>query len=79
MSTRYLSIKEVAGVLSISEKTVYKMVKSNLIPGHFKLGSMHFIDEEVFRARLKALATDKAKKTFSIIHQTCVDKHGLMK
>jgi excisionase family DNA binding protein len=77
MATRYLSVKEVGVILSISSKTVYKKIDAGEIPGHFMLGSMHFIDEEEFRNGLKALAT-KPKKTASISHQTR-DTHGLMK
>jgi excisionase family DNA binding protein len=72
---RYLSVKEVAALLNISIKTVYK--KLNVIPGYFNLGGMHFFDEEEFEIGLKALVT-KAKQTASQFHQTR-DKHGLMK
>lgn len=75
MATRYLSVKEVAAILNISNKTVYK--KLDIIPGYFNLGGMHFFDEEEFFKGLKALAT-KPKKTASIIHQTR-DPHGLLK
>jgi len=76
MATRYLSVKEVASILNISIKTVYK--KLDIIPGYFNLGGMHFFDEEELRTGLKALAT-KPKRTTSTIHQTRADKHGLMK
>ncbi len=56
MNTQYFSIKEVAAILGISSKTVYKMVVKNQIPGHFKLGSIHFIDKEIFQLHLKKLA-----------------------
>ena len=75
MATRYLSVKEVATILNISIKTVYK--KLDIIPGYFNLGGMHFFDEEELRIGLKDLAT-RSKKTSSKIHQTR-DKHGLMK
>jgi len=76
MATRYLSVKEVATILNISIKTVYK--KLGLIPGYFNLGGMHFFDEEELRAGLKALAT-RPNKTTSQSHQARTDRHGLMK
>lgn len=75
MATRYLSVKEVATILNISIKTVYK--KLAIIPGYFNLGGMHFFDEEELRIGLKDLAT-RSKKASSKFHQTR-DKHGLMK
>ena len=75
MATRYLSVKEVASLLNISIKTVYK--KLGLIPGYFNLGGMHFLDEEELLNGLKKLAT-RPNKTALINHQTR-DKHGLMK
>jgi len=75
MRTRYLSVKEVAALLNISEKTVYK--KLGIIPGYFNLGGMHFFDEEELLNGLKLLATS-SNRTTSRIHQTR-DKHGLMK
>ena len=75
MATRYLSVKEVATLLNISSKTVYK--KLDLFPGYFNLGGMHFFDEEELLKGLKALAT-KPNKTALSNHQTR-DKHGLMK
>jgi len=75
MTTRYLSVKEVASLLNISIKTVYK--KLGVIPGYFNLGGMHFFDEEELHKGLKLLAT-RSNKTASQIHQTR-DKHGLMK
>jgi len=72
--TRYLSVKEVAAILNISIKTVYK--KLAIIPGYFNLGGMHFFDEEELRTGLKQLAT-KPNKTTSKFHHTR-DKHGLM-
>lgn len=75
MDTRYLSVKQIAAILNISVKTVYK--KRDKIPGYFNLDGMHFFDEEEFRLGLKALAK-APKKTASISHQTR-DTHGLMK
>ena len=75
MTTSYLSVKEVAAMLNISIKTVYK--KLGVIPGYFNLGGMHFFDEEELRNGLKQLATGP-KKIASKFHQTH-DKHGLMK
>jgi transcriptional antiterminator len=77
MATHYLSVKEVASILNISIKTVYK--KLDLIPGYFNLGGMHFFDEEELHKGLKALAT-KPKRTTSQFHQSRTDdRHGLLK
>jgi transcriptional antiterminator len=73
--TRYLSVKEVAEILNISSKTVYR--KFRIIPGYFNLGGMHFFDEEEFRNGLKKLATDTSKTT-SIVQTTRTDTHGLL-
>lgn len=73
--SHFLAIKEVAALLKIDVKTVYKLAKQGEIPGHFKIGSIHFIDEEVFFAELKKRATQKPTKQ---IHQTRPDRHGLM-
>lgn len=78
--SKYLSVKEVSSILKIDKKTVYKLIYAGEVPGHFKLGSLHFVDEEVFRNGLKSLATQK-KQTVPF-HQTrkiVEDKHGLMK
>lgn len=73
--THYLSVKEVAEILHISPKTVYK--KLEYIPGYFKLGGIHFFDEEELLLGLKKLATKP--KTVSTSHQTRTDPYGLMK
>lgn len=57
--TRYLSVKEIASIVRISEKTIYKLIIKGEIAGHFKLGSIHFVDEEVFMTDLKSRATTK--------------------
>lgn len=73
---KYLSVKEVAEMLNISSKTVYK--KLEFIPGYFNLGGMHFFDEEELISGLKKMATCQ-KKTSSVFHQSRGDRHGLMK
>jgi hypothetical protein len=76
--TRYLSAKEVATILNISVKTVYK--KLDFIPGYFNLGGMHFFDEEEFRNGLKILATQKKQTVpFQQTRTAVQDKHGLLK
>jgi hypothetical protein len=76
--TRYLSAKEVATILKISVKTVYK--KLDCIPGYFNLGGMHFFDEDEFRSGLKSLATQKKQtEPFQDSHTRARDKHGLLK
>ena len=76
--TRYLSAKEVATVLNISVKTVYK--KLDCIPGYFNLGGMHFFDEEEFRNGLKILATQKKQTVpFQQTRTAVGDRHGLLK
>jgi excisionase family DNA binding protein len=74
--TRYLSVKEVAAIIRISEKTVYKLIVKGEIAGHFKLGSIHCIDEEVFLADLKDRATAK-RMTKKVTESR--DKHGLLR
>ena len=75
--SRFLVIKEVAAVLKIDIKTVYKLASKGELPGHIKVGSIHLIDEEVFFAELKRRATEKPTKQF---HQPRTDdRHGLMK
>ena len=76
-ASRFLAIKEVAALLKIDIKTVYKLAYKGEIPGHFKIGSIHFIDEEVFFAELKQRATQKPTKQFHQPHTD--DRHGLMK
>jgi len=73
--TRYLSVKEIAEILNISSKTVYR--KLGAIPGYFNLGGMHFFDEEEFRNGLKELATNKNKNT-SVSQPRTKDIHGLL-
>ncbi len=77
--TRYLSVKEVADILNISVKTVYK--KLDVIPGYFNLGGMHFFDEEILRSGLKSLATQPRKQTVPFQQSRTIreDKHGLLK
>lgn len=75
---RYLSVKEVATLLNISVKTVYKMKDQGVIPGHFQLGSMHFFDEEELLRGLKDLATQK-KTVIKFQHSRTDDRHGLLK
>lgn len=74
--TRYLSVKEIASIIRISEKTVYKLIIKGEIAGHFKLGSIHFIDEEVFMTDLKSRATTK-HLTKKVTESR--DKHGLLR
>ncbi|MBX7047310.1 MAG: helix-turn-helix domain-containing protein [Ignavibacteria bacterium] len=73
--TRYLSVKEVAEILNISSKTVYR--KLRIIPGYFNLGGIHFFDEEEFRNGLKQLATDTNRNT-SVSQPRKKDIHGLL-
>lgn len=76
--TRYLSAKEVATILNISVKTVYK--KLDCIPGYFNLGGMHFFDEDEFRSGLKSLATQKKQTMpFQTNRGKVKDTHGLLK
>lgn len=74
---KYLSVKEVAAILNISVKTIYK--KRDHIPGCINLDGMYLFDSEELLKGLKAKTTE-AKKTASKIHQTRTDdRHGLMK
>lgn len=74
---KYLSVKEVAKILSMKKNTVYEKINRGEIPGHFKLGGMHFFDEEELFKGLKSLVSDKAKTT-SIKPKQTVDRHGLL-
>lgn len=74
---KYLSVKEVAAILNISVKTIYK--KRDHIPGCINLDGMYLFDSEELLKGLKAKTTE-AKKTALKIHQTRTeDRHGLMK
>ena len=57
--SRYLSVKEVAALLKVSVKTVYK--KKRDLPGYFCLAGLHFFDEEIFVAELKKLALNSTQ------------------
>lgn len=76
--TRFLSVKEVAAILRIHERTVRKKIYAGEIPGHFMLSSMHFFDEEEFYLGLKEKA-QTLNKSASRIQSARADKHGLMK
>lgn len=78
MATRYLSVKEAAAILGISDRSVYKLIKAGDMPGHFRLGTMHFIDEEVFRSGLKQKATSTHKTSSKHSHRPVDDRHGLL-
>lgn len=56
---RYLTVKEVAALLKVSPKTIYK--KKNLLPGYFNLAGLHYFDEEIFSKSLKELAAKPIK------------------
>lgn len=71
---RNLSVKEVASIIRISEKTVYKLIIKGEIAGHFKLGSIHLINEEIFLADLRSRAMTKTKKVTE-----SRDKHRLIR
>lgn len=60
--TKYLSVKEVAGILGLSDKTIYKLLHKGLIKGVVSFGSIHRIDEDIFLADLKSRATRSLKK-----------------
>ena len=69
MKSQYLSVKEVASILGISPKTVNVMVNKDQIPGHFRLGKMHFIDQDIFFEGLKKLASTKTKKIANVVNR----------
>lgn len=74
---KYLSVKEVAAILNISVKTIYK--KREYIPGCINLDGMYLFDAEELLKGLKA-KTSQPNKTASKIHQNRTDdRHGLMK
>lgn len=72
--TRYLSVKEAAAILGLSDKTMYKLIKKGYIKGVVIFGSIHRINENVFLADLEARATRSTKKVTE-----SRDKHGLLR
>lgn len=52
---------EVAQVLRVATKTIYRMLLTGEIPGAFKFGGTWRIDREIFHASLKKQATPKVK------------------
>jgi len=78
MATRYLSVKEVATLLGVSNKTIY--AKKLSIPGYFNLAGMPFFDEEVLVKSLKDLATKPFTKPIELVktnRKRPSDRHGL--
>lgn len=43
-----LSVGEVAIILGVSDKTVYKMIHKGQIPGYKKIGTLHRINTKIF-------------------------------
>lgn len=72
--TRYLSVKEAAAILGLSDKTMYKLIKQGYIKGVVILGSIHRINEDVFLTDLEARATRSTKKI-----SESGDKHHLLR
>ena len=73
MDSRYLSVAEVASMLSRSEKWVYQ--KKSEIPGYFKLAGSIFFDREVLVSGLTAAAARPAKNRKP---EGRNDPHGLL-
>lgn len=57
MTTTFLSVKQVADILGVSIKTVYKYKDET--PGLIKYGSIHLFDADEFYKGLKERATKK--------------------
>ncbi len=76
MSTRYLSVKEVATMLNISIKTVYK--KLDNYTRYFNPSNGISYEEELQKVRSQAISYQTEQNGPSEFHQTH-DKHGLMK
>lgn len=74
LPTKYLSVKQVADILGVSIKTVYKY--KDQTPGHIVYGkSIHMFDADLFYNGLKEQAT---KKTASKRPKSITDnRHGL--
>lgn len=71
LPTKYLSVKEVADILGVSPKTVYKYKDET--PGHIIYGKgIHLFDAELFYNGLKERATKKTIRT------SRGDKHHLL-
>lgn len=60
LPTKYLSVKEVADILGVSPKTVYKYKDET--PGHLTYGSVHLFDADEFYKGLKERATKTTKR-----------------
>lgn len=54
---KYLSVKDVALLLGVSVKTVYKHIEET--PGHLMYGSIHLFDAEELYKGLKDLVLKK--------------------
>lgn len=52
---------EVAQILRVATKTIYRMLLTGEIPGAFKFAGSWRIDREIFHAHLKKQATPKVK------------------
>lgn len=72
LPTKFLSVKEVANILGVSIKTVYKYKEET--PGHTVYGkSIHLFDADEFYKGLKERATKKTLK--KIVNN--VNRHSL--
>jgi len=56
MSNPHYSVGELSDLLRVSQKWCYQQLNKGNIPGAFRLGSIWYIDREIFHASLKELA-----------------------
>jgi len=71
LPTKFLSVKDVAQILGVSIKTVYKYKDET--PGLVMYGSVHLFDADEFYKGLKERATKKTLK--KIVNN--VNRHSL--
>jgi excisionase family DNA binding protein len=55
----FYTVKEVASYLGVSEKWVYR--HRDLVPGHFKLGSLLLFDRRILEEEIAKRAKQSAK------------------
>jgi hypothetical protein len=72
MSNPYLSVGEVAQLLGVSVKFVYKHGRE--LPGYLKIAGLIRFDRDVLQSRLKELASQPSKRDRAVSYSS---RHGL--
>jgi len=60
MTEKYLTLQEVAAHLKIGKSTLYRYIKTGVLPPPFKLGNAVRYQESVIESALHQLAADSA-------------------